>query len=74
MFLLTVSMPEIGQLIPILYNIIIYIHIVNLYLNARSGQLKSSTSDGFLNRVAPAPAYHNNQGINQEMEDLSRAV
>ena len=38
---------------------------------ARSGQLKSSTSDGFLNRVAPS---YNSQGINQEMEDLSRAV
>ena len=40
---------------------------------ARSGQLKASTSDGFLNRVAPAPVY-NSQGINQEMEDLSQAV
>merc|ERR1719422_1674152 len=38
---------------------------------ARSGQLKSSTSDGFLNRVAPS---YNSQGINQEMEDLSRAL
>ena len=50
-----------------------YRHGHDSYHDHRGSSLNKSTSDGFLSRQPPVPSY-NSQGINVEMEEMSRAV